>query len=404
MALSGSSAPIVVATPTMVGDRRSALFLALATFLFWASLYVYVPILSVHAKSLGASLSMVGLVIGAYGISQLVLRIPLGIWSDRTGRRLPYVGASLAVAALGAVGLAMAPEPWTLFLARGLTGVAASGWVVFTVLYAGYFPPAQVPRAMGQISFVNGLAQLVSAFIGGFIADGMGSGAAFMAGAVLAGLGTLCVFPVREVATPKDSVPTGAQIWRVATLPSLLLVSALSSLTQYNTFSTAFGFTTVYAAGIGASKTELGLLTTAFFAAFTVASLGAGPLVERWGPRSALALGMALLAVGTIAIPFTGALWPLVLCQIISGAGRGVTQPALLALAIRDAAPSERATAMGVYQALYSVGMFAGPPVSGAIADAAGLPTVFAVAGAACLAGGQCDYRCAFRASTHSRH
>ena len=109
----------------VVGDRRSAAFLALVTFFFWASLYVYVPILAVYAQSLGASLSMVGLVVGAYGISQLLLRIPLGIQSDRHGRRLPYVAVALLVAAAGALGLALAPDPWTLFLARGLTGVAA---------------------------------------------------------------------------------------------------------------------------------------------------------------------------------------------------------------------------------------------------------------------------------------
>src|SRR3990172_6815779 len=95
----------------VVGDRRSAAFLALVTFFFWASLYVYVPILAVYAQSLGASLSMVGLVVGAYGISQLLLRIPLGIQSDRHGRRLPYVAASLVAAALGAPWLAVSPPP-----------------------------------------------------------------------------------------------------------------------------------------------------------------------------------------------------------------------------------------------------------------------------------------------------
>lgn len=373
---------------SMVGDRRSAAFLALVTFLFWASLYVYVPILAVYAKSLGASLSMVGLVVGAYGISQLLLRIPLGIQSDRHGRRLPYVAASLVAAALGALGLALAPDAWTLFFARGLTGVGAAGWVVFSVLFAGYFVPSQVPKAMGWISSVNGLSNMAATLLGGFIAEEMGWTATYLAGVVLAGLGLLCLIPVREVPTPRDKVPTAGQIWRVATVPSLLLVSALSSLTQYTTFSTTFGFTTVYAADIGASKADLGVLTTVFFATFTFTSLGAGYLVERLGARATLVLGMAFMGLGTVVIPFTGSLWLVGATQVITGIGRGITQPALLALAIQDASPSERATAMGVYQALYSVGMFAGPPASGIIADAVGLPAVFAVAGASCFIGG----------------
>ena len=371
-----------------VGDRRSAAFLALVTYFFWASLYVYVPILAVHAGSLGASLSMVGIVVGAYGISQFLLRIPLGIMSDRHGRRLPYVAAALLVAAAGAFGLAVAPDPWWLFLGRGLTGVAASGWVVFSVLFASYFPPSHVPRAMGLINFVNGLSQMSATFLGGLVAQNLGNGPTFLMGAALAVLGLVCLLPVREHPMPKQRAPGAAQIWRVATVPGLLLVSALSIFAQYTTYSTTFGFTTVYAENIGASKADLGLLTTLFFAATTVGALGMGPLMERFGSGRTLGVGMAVLGLATVFTPFTGALLPLAVVQVVTGIARGITQPALMALAIQDVAPAERATAMGVYQALYSIGMFAGPPISGAIADAVGLPSVFAVAGAVCLAGG----------------
>ena len=63
------------------------------TFLYWGALYVYSPILSVYAQSLGASFTTIGMVVGAYGFVQMLLRIPLGIWSDRLGRRLPFLYA-----------------------------------------------------------------------------------------------------------------------------------------------------------------------------------------------------------------------------------------------------------------------------------------------------------------------
>ncbi|MBI2888005.1 MAG: MFS transporter [Chloroflexi bacterium] len=372
----------------MIGDRRSVAFLALVTFFFWASLYVYVPILAVYARSMGASLGMVGMVVGAYGVSQLLLRIPLGIQSDRHGRRLPYVAGALVAASLGALGLALAPDPWALFLARGLTGAAASGWVVFSVLFAAYFPQGQVPRAMGLINFVSGLAQMAATLLGGLVAEGLGWRETFLMGAVLSGLGLVCLAPVRERPMPRGEALSAAQTWRLATAPGLLVIAALSGLTQYTTYSTTFGFTTVYASGIGASRADLGLLTTLFFAAVTVGSLATGPLMERYSPRTTLALGMAMLGVATLLTPLTGTLWPLGVVQLVTGVGRGVTQPALMALAIQDVAPARRATAMGVYQALYAIGMFAGPPVSGAIAEALGLPSVFAMAGLTCLVAG----------------
>src|SRR3990172_4462631 len=117
----------VAASPTHEARARSSLIVVLtaATFLFWASLYVYVPILPVYAESLGASLSMVGIVVASYAIAQLTLRIPLGVWADRLGRRKPFVVVGFVFAALGGLGLALAPNPWMLFAARTVTGIAA---------------------------------------------------------------------------------------------------------------------------------------------------------------------------------------------------------------------------------------------------------------------------------------
>ncbi|MBI4219298.1 MAG: MFS transporter, partial [Chloroflexi bacterium] len=61
-----------------------------ATFLFWFSLYLYVPILPLHARTLGASLTMVGAVVASYAIAQVLLRIPIGVGADLIGRRKPF--------------------------------------------------------------------------------------------------------------------------------------------------------------------------------------------------------------------------------------------------------------------------------------------------------------------------
>jgi len=47
--------------------------------LFWSALYVYNAYLSAYARALGASLSLVGIIVAAGGFTQLVLRIPSGI-------------------------------------------------------------------------------------------------------------------------------------------------------------------------------------------------------------------------------------------------------------------------------------------------------------------------------------
>jgi len=122
--------------------RSRALFQA-GNFLYWVALYFYVPILHVYAQGMGAPLSLVGVMLSAYGVMQLLLRIATGLASDALGRRKPFVLAGLLLTAVGALGFVWAPAPWFLVGARAITGVAACGWVAITVMYASYFPPAQ---------------------------------------------------------------------------------------------------------------------------------------------------------------------------------------------------------------------------------------------------------------------
>jgi MFS family permease len=68
--------------------------------------------------------------------------------------------------------------------------------------------------------------------------------------------------------------------------------------------------------------------------------------------------------------------------QVVAGFGRGVTGTTLMGLSIRHVSSAERATAMGVYQAVYAIGMFLGPLVSGAIGDHLGLAAIFLSTGA----------------------
>jgi len=153
---------------------RGPALVAAATFFFWSSLYLYVPILPLHAEHLGSSLQMVGAIIAAYAIGQVLLRIPLGIGGDVYGRK-PFAVLSLALAAAGAAWLGIAGSPTELFAARTLTGFAAAGWVVISVLFASYYRKDSSTVAMSIIMAVNTSSLLVSTFVGGILADWLGN-------------------------------------------------------------------------------------------------------------------------------------------------------------------------------------------------------------------------------------
>jgi predicted MFS family arabinose efflux permease len=98
---------------------------------------------------------------------------------------------------------------------------------------------------------------------------------------------------------------------------------------------------------------------------------------ERSGHRMAILLGALLMAVSMFTIPFTRDVPVLIATQVFCGLGRGILLTSLMTLSIRDVAPKHQATAMGIYQAVYAVGMLAGPLVSGFLGDSLGLDSIF---------------------------
>jgi predicted MFS family arabinose efflux permease len=365
--------------------RRSAIFFLAVNFFYWACLYLYVPILPVYAQSLGASLSMVGIVVAAYAIPQVLLRIPIGVLSDIVDKRKFLVAGGIAMTLLGALGLGMAPSPWFLFLARTVTGIGAGAWVVFTVYFASYYPAESTGRAIGIINFVQGFALVAATSGGGIIAEVWGFKHAFFGAALLGIAGLAALLFAEEPARHKAEKASWQSFSRVATRPLLLMVSLMGILLQFAVFSGVFGFIPVYATSIGASSTDLGIITMLVLASSAVAALVAVYLAERRGYLFTIVLGATLISISLLAIPFIGNVFLLEAVQVSYGLGRGVLSTTLMTLSLRAVPPQQQATAMGVYQAVYAVGMLTGPLVSGFLADSYGLNSVFYLSASLCL-------------------
>jgi MFS family permease len=124
--------------------RSSILLSYLCTMLLWGAVYIYMPILSSYAKFVSGSLQAAGLVMGAYGLSQIILRIPLGVWSDRTRRRKPFILLGFLFDGLANLGLILSGSTWMLFLSVFTSGIAASMCSLHRSL-PSYFPWVGLP-------------------------------------------------------------------------------------------------------------------------------------------------------------------------------------------------------------------------------------------------------------------
>ena len=107
-------------------ELRAGLSLAGVFGLRMLGLFFILPVLAVHAGTIrgGDNLTLVGVALGAYGLSQGILQIPFGMASDRWGRK-PVLYAGLLVFAAGSFLGMVATDIWTMIAARTLQGAGA---------------------------------------------------------------------------------------------------------------------------------------------------------------------------------------------------------------------------------------------------------------------------------------
>ncbi|MDQ0059756.1 MFS transporter [Paenibacillus harenae] len=361
-------------------DRSQRLLFTIVTILYWTSMYTYVPILTPYLSGRGISLQMIGIVLGSYGFVQMLGRFPLGIMSDKWGKRKPFVLLGMVTAGLSCL-LFIIPGIWIWPLAgRMMAGICASTWVAFTVLYASYFGAGQTGRAMGNISVMIVSGQMLGMVLSGWLNDGFGEHAPFITGGILAAIGLVLALMLREPKLEAGSRPamSFAMIRSVIRTKMLLQVSVLSILAHGVLFITMFGFTPLKAEQLGANGSLLTLLVFAFMLPHAIASsVTATWFVNRFGYWGTIGIGFVASSLCTASMALFQSYEMLVLTQAINGFAQGLHLPLLLALSIRDVELPGRATAMGLYQALYAIGMFSGPFLAGWLNESWGLDSGF---------------------------
>jgi len=318
---------------------------------------------------------MMGIVLGSYGFMQILIRFPLGILSDRLRRRKPFIVLGFATSAAGCAIFILFEGFAGVTAARAMTGISASAWVAFTVLYASYYVGSEATKAMGTISVATVTGQLLGMGISGVVAEMCGWSATFWVGGVTALIGGgICWF----IYESKDGVYRPPMLFRdipaIIGNPILLKVSLLSILAHSVLFITMFGFTPSYAVSIGADKLYLSLLVIAFMVPHAFAALITGRrIAPRYGVWATIMTGFIISGLCTALIPFNHSLTLLIITQAINGFAQGLHLPLLMGLSIQSIDNDKRATAMGFYQAVYAAGMFSGPFIAVSINESYGL-------------------------------
>lgn len=369
--------------------RRSADTLFTVTCFFWFSQYAYFSYVVPELESMGAAATLIGVVTGMYGFTQLLLRLPLGIVAGRLGRQKPFIVLGCALSALAAASLLVWYTPAGFLFSRAVSGVASATWVCFTVLYGGYFSREEAPRRISQINIGNKIGQLAGFFAAAALVRRLGVRAMF----AVALLGALV--PMGLALTLREAPSEGGGAMRLRDLPlvakdrHLLVCSLLSFLFYLMQCATGGSFTATLATAMGARAAQLSALNVAMSLPILLCNLAVVRwLLPRFGPKKLVVTGFALAVVYCALAPLCARLWLLYVLQVVMGVSCALVTAVLLGQCIRDVPPARRSAAMGFFQAVYGAGMTLGPVLSGVFIDTVGIRAdYFFMAGVALVSG-----------------
>jgi MFS family permease len=379
----------VRATPSpMAGTTSRRLMItlyAIAVFLYWMALYLYMPTLPTYVQSKSDNLALVGIVLSMYGLWQAIIRLPLGIAADWLGRRKPFIVVGFALAGLGAWIMGAADGANGLIVGRAVTGLAAGTWVPLVVVFSGLFPPDEAVRAAAMLNLVGSVGRVLAAGVTGSLNELGGYSLAFFLAAGTAVLAVFIVLLTREERRPPQR-PSMTSIGVLATRSDVLLPSLLAALSQYANWTTTFGFMPILAKQMGATDVTQSMLMSMHIGVVVLGNFLTTVIVRRVGAGHLVYLGFVLLSAGIGGAALALSLPLLFVAQFCIGLAQGISYPVLMGMSIQYVADAERATAMGLHQAVYAVGMFGGPWLSGLLADAMGIRPMFGVTAFVCLA------------------
>jgi MFS family permease len=373
-------------TKADVGSRRLMITLySIAVFLYWMALYLYMPTLPTYVQSKSDNLALVGVVLSMYGLWQAVTRLPLGIAADWLGWRKPFIVVGFALAGLGAWTMGEADSVNGLIVGRAITGLAASTWVPLVAVFSSLFPPHEAVRASAVLTSVGAVGRVLATGVTGWLNELGGYSLAFFLAAGAAALAIVIVLPTREERRPPQR-PSVTGIASLITRPDVLLPALLAALSQYANWATTFGFMPILARQMGATDVTQSALMSMHTGVVILGNLLTTAMVSRVGARRLVYLGFVLLSTGIGGAALAPSLPLLFVSQFCIGLAQGIGYPVLMGMSIRYVADAERTTAMGLHQAVYAIGMFGGPWLSGRLADAMGIRPMFGVTAFVCLA------------------
>ncbi|GIU28584.1 MFS transporter [Shewanella colwelliana] len=365
-------------------EKKVAFSLASVFGLRMMGLFMIMPVFALYGQHLeGFSPLWVGIAIGAYGLTQAVLQIPMGILSDKYGRK-PIILLGLLMFAFGSIVAATADSIYGVVAGRALQGMGAIAAAVLA-LAADLTRDEQRTKVMAIIGMCIGFSFALSLLVGPIVAQHLGLSGLFAMTAGLALLGMLIVQLL--VPTPISQAPKGDTVAAPAKLKAMIRDPQLFRL-DAGIFILHLVLTAVFVA-LPLDLVDAGLVKEKHWMLYFPAFMGAFflmvPLiiigVKKKNTKATfqVALLIMMAALATMAL-YADNLIMLSIAVVLFFTGFNYLEASLPSLIAKFCPVGDKGSAMGVYSTSQFLGAFCGGLLGGGAYQLLGAVGVFAVA------------------------
>lgn len=330
---------------------------------------------------LGGAEAAVGVTMGSFSVSTLLLRPLAGRWSDRYGRRSLLVGGAVAFALL-ALGHLVVQGLVGLVLLRVLLGAAEAVYFVagFAAL-ADLAPPGRAGEALSLNSLALYIGIATGPLLGQVLLDSWGFDVVWLSTFVLVAVAAALATRVPETkAEPtEEEAPPTPLVHPAALVPGLGLFASVAAMSGF------LAFAVLHAQSLGIERWSGVLLL--YGGTVVACRLAFARLPDRVGGVRLATAALAVTAVGL----FGAGMWRdpagLMVATVVLGVGVAFVTPAVFAAVFSVVPASERGSAAATTSVFIDLGLGGGPMLTGALAAASSIPTAFAWVAVLPLAG-----------------
>lgn len=367
--------PVRLLTPAFAALTLSELayFSAAGVLLAATPLFVTGP--------LGGGAGAVGVVMGSFSVSTLLLRPYAGRLSDRSGRRRLLVGGATAFAVV-ALGHLVVTGIVSLVLLRVLLGAAEAMFFVagFAAL-ADLAPPGRAGEALSLNSLALYVGIAGGPLLGQTLLEKWGFPAVWMGVVALAGAAAALALRVPETRSdpPAPDATPSPLLHPSAVVPGLALFTGVAAMSGF------LAFAVLQARAVGIERWSGVLLL--FGGTVVACRVLFARLPDQVGPSRLAAGALAVAALGLVGAGSMRDPVGLLLATAVIACGTAFLTPSVFATVFSTVPAAERGSAAATTSIFIDLGLGGGPMLAGALAAASSVPTAFLWVAAVPLAG-----------------